>query len=80
MRVIGIVGFILALLAVFLCWVPIFGWVLWSLGLILSFIGVFGRPRGFAIAGLIISLIDLILLIVFVTVLTSYGLSYSSFF
>jgi hypothetical protein len=62
----GIAGFILALLACFLCWVPILGWVLWALGLLLSFIGVFKRPRGLAIAGLIISSIDVILLILVV--------------
>jgi len=60
----GIAGFVLALLAVFLGWVPVLGWILWFLGLLLSFIGMFKYPRGFAIAGLIISLIGIILLLV----------------
>ena len=59
-------GFILALIAVCLSWIPIvqmLGGVLWFLGLLFSFIGVFKAPRGLAIAGLIISLIALIILI-----------------
>ncbi len=62
----GTAGFILALIAVCLSWIPIIqmvGGVLWFLGLLFSFIGVFKAPRGLAIAGLIISLIDLIILI-----------------
>ena len=37
---------------------------MWVLGLILSFAGIFKKPRGLAIVGLVLSLIDLILLIV----------------
>ena len=61
---IGVAGFVLALIAVFLGWIPILGWVLWFLGALLSFIGVFKQPRGLAIAGLIISFIGIILLLV----------------
>lgn len=60
----GVAGFVLALIAIFLGWVPIVGWIIWFVGLVLSFVGVFRKPRGLAIAGLIISLIDLILLLV----------------
>ena len=60
---VGTAGFVLALIAIFFGWIPIFGWILWLLGLILSFAGVFKQPRGLAIAGLVISLIGLILLI-----------------
>ncbi|MDR1225395.1 MAG: hypothetical protein LBK47_00665 [Prevotellaceae bacterium] len=60
---IGTAGFVLALVAVFLGWVPVLGWILWIVGLILSFAGLFKSPKGLAIAGLVISLIDLILLI-----------------
>lgn len=60
---IGTAGFVIALIAVFLGWVPILGWILWLLGLILSFIGVFKEPRGLAIAGLVISLLGIILLL-----------------
>lgn len=59
----GTTGFVLSLLAIFLCWIPVLSWILWILGLIFSFIGIFKRPRGLAITGLILSLLDLILLI-----------------
>ncbi|MEI6767100.1 MAG: hypothetical protein WCM76_15820 [Bacteroidota bacterium] len=61
---IGIAGFVIALIALFLGWVPVLGWILWVLGLIFSFIGVFKSPRGLPIAGLIISFIDLIVILV----------------
>lgn len=61
---IGTAGFVLALIALFLGWIPFIGWIIWILGLIFSFIGVFKPPRGLAIAGLIISFIGIILLIV----------------
>ncbi|MBN2727618.1 MAG: hypothetical protein JXR53_00170 [Bacteroidales bacterium] len=60
---IGTAGFVLALIAILLGWAPVVGWVLWLLGLIFSFAGLFKAPRGLAIAGLIISLIGIILLI-----------------
>ena len=60
----AIAGFVLALLALFLGWVPVLGWILWLLGLIFSLVGIFKTPRGFAIAGLVISLLGLILLLV----------------
>jgi hypothetical protein len=59
----GTAGFVLALIAIFLGWVPVLGWIVWLLGLILSFVGVFKNPKGMAIAGLVISLIGIILLI-----------------
>jgi hypothetical protein len=66
---VGTAGFVLALIGLFLSWVPVLGWIVWILGLILSFVGVFKQPKGMAVAGLIISLIGLILLILFLTVL-----------
>ncbi|MDR2847467.1 MAG: hypothetical protein LBV39_00015 [Bacteroidales bacterium] len=60
---IGIAGFVLSLIAVFLFWVPVLDWILWALGLILSSVGVFKKPRGLAIAGLVISLVCLILIV-----------------
>ncbi|HSH52784.1 MAG TPA: hypothetical protein VK982_13750 [Bacteroidales bacterium] len=60
---VGVAGFVLALIAIFLGWVPVLGWIVWLLGLILSFAGVFKKPRGLAIAGLVISLIGIILLL-----------------
>lgn len=59
----GTAGFILALLALIFCWVPVLDWILWILGLVFSFCGVFKAPKGLAIAGLVISLIGLILIV-----------------
>jgi hypothetical protein len=61
---VGTAGFVLALITVFFGWIPVLGWILWVLGLVLSFVGVFKQPKGLAIAGLVISLIGLILIIV----------------
>jgi hypothetical protein len=60
---VGVAGFVLAILSIFFGWVPVLGWLMWLLGLILSFIGIFKAPRGLAIAGLIISLLGLIFLL-----------------
>lgn len=51
----GIAGFVLSLVA--LIPIPFLSNLIWLLGLIFSFIGLFKEPRGFAIAGLVISLI-----------------------
>ncbi len=59
----GAAGFVLALIGFLLCWTPVLGWVIWLLGLLFSFIGLFKSPRGLAIAGFIISLVDFVFLI-----------------
>ena len=59
----GTAGFVLSLLALFLSWVPVAGWILWFLGFLFSFIGLFKSPRGLAITGFILSFLDLIVLI-----------------
>lgn len=64
----GIAGFILALLTLFLGWIPIIGWLLWLLALVFSLVGIFKKPKGLAIAGLVLSVIGLI------TVLTGVGI------
>lgn len=61
----GTAGFVLALLAFIFCWVPILDFILWILGVIFSILGVFKMPRGLAIAGLVISFIGIIVLLVF---------------
>lgn len=66
---VGTAGFVLALVAIFFCWVPVLGWILWALGLIFSFAGMFKNPKGLAIAGLIISLIALVFLLVVVALI-----------
>lgn len=55
----GTAGFITSLLGLLLSWVPVFGWILWLVGALLSLIGVFKSPKGQAITGLILSLITL---------------------
>ena len=64
----GTAGFILALLGLIFSWVPGLGW---ALGLIFSFVGIFRTPRGLAIAGLVISCIALIVLIILVSAIAS---------
>ncbi len=63
---IGLVGFILSLVGLFGSWIPFLGGIAWFIGTILSVIGLFKSPRGFAIAGTIISFIGLIILITMV--------------
>lgn len=60
---VGTAGFVLAILALLLFWVPILGMILWGLGLLLSFFGLFKSPRGLSIFGLIISSIGFIVVI-----------------
>lgn len=60
---IGTAGFVLALIALLFSWVPYVGWGVWFLGFLFSCIGMFRSPRGLAIAGFIVSIIDVIILI-----------------
>lgn len=62
---IGTAGFVLALLALVFCWVPFLDFILWLLGAIFSIIGLFRAPRGFAIAGTVISSLGIIIIVVF---------------
>ena len=59
----GVAGFVFALLSIFLSWIPYLGWIIWFLGFLLSFIGLFKSPRGLAITGFILSVIDILLLL-----------------
>ncbi len=68
---IGIAGFILALISLLICWIPILSWVLWVLGAIFSFVGLFKTPRGLAIAGTIISAVTLVILILCIAAVTA---------
>lgn len=58
----GTAGFVLALIGFFTSWIPVVGWLVWLLGAILSFVGVLKPRKGLAIAGLVISFIDVIIL------------------
>ena len=59
----GTAGFIFELLGLLFSWAPVIGWIIWAFGLLFSFIGLFKKPRGLAIVGFLLSLIDVILLI-----------------
>jgi len=59
----GLSGFILSIVAFLLFWTPIIGGILWILGLVFSCVGLAKRPKKFAIAGLIISLVGLLVFI-----------------
>jgi hypothetical protein len=65
----GTAGFVLALIAFFFSWAPYANWLLWFLGLLFSFIGLFKSPKGLAITGFIISVIDVIIIITLATVI-----------
>ena len=67
---IAVAGFVLALCAVVLFWLPVVAQIVWLLGLILSAVGLararksVGRPRfGLAVAGLVVSLAGVVLFI-----------------
>lgn len=59
----GIVGFVFAMLGLFLGWIPYVGWIIWFLGMLFSSIGLCKKPYGFAIAGFLISIIDIFILL-----------------
>ena len=61
---IGTAGFVLTLISAIFCWVPGVNWIIWFLGALFSFIGLFKRPRGMAVAGFILSIIDVIIIVV----------------
>lgn len=60
---IAIAGFVLSIIGLLVCWIPVLDIITWFLGLLFSFIGVFKAPRGFAVAGLIISSIWVVIVI-----------------
>ncbi|MCZ4695019.1 hypothetical protein [Ancylomarina euxinus] len=78
---IGTAGFVLALLTLFLGWIPFIGWVMWLLGLIFSAMGIskakkINKGMGLSVAGLVISLIGVIMIfLVAGTLATIVGLS-----
>lgn len=71
---IGTAGFVFAIISIFVCWVPVLDLIIWFLGALFSFIGLFKKPRGLAIAGFILSFIGIIIL---VTVFGSILLAFS---
>lgn len=59
---IGTAGFVFALLGIILSWVPVVDFIIWFLGLLFSFIGLFKTPRGLAFVGFILSIIGYIII------------------
>lgn len=59
----GTTGFVFAIIGLFLDWIPGLGWIIWFLGVLFSFIGLFKKPRGLAITGFILSFIDLLIIL-----------------
>lgn len=56
----GVVAFVLSLLLL-INWVPVIGYgIAWITALIFSIVGIFRRPRGLAITGLIICIMILV--------------------
>ncbi|WP_299324794.1 hypothetical protein [uncultured Maribacter sp.] len=72
---VGTAGFVLSIVALIIGCIPILGWFVWFLGLVLSFIGVFKKPRTLAMIGLFISLIGIILLLFVFANLALFGAS-----
>ncbi len=60
---IGVAGFVIALLGIFFLWLPFINCFLWLFGFVFSFVGLFKAPRGMAIAGFVLSLVDILLII-----------------
>lgn len=61
----GIAGFVIGLVLIFLFWIPVLGVLLGILGIVFSIMGIKrSKKRGLAIAGLVLSIIGLLLAIV----------------
>lgn len=67
---IGIAGFVISLVCIFLCWIPGLNIIVWLVGFILSLIGIFKKPRGLAIAGLVISSIMAVIMVAILGAIT----------
>lgn len=65
----GTAGFVLAVISLCGSWLPFVGGLTWLLGLIFSIIGVTRRPRGLAVAGLVISIVSLVAFILIAVIL-----------
>ena len=60
-NVIGLVGMIVAIVALVFSMVPGLGWILWFFGELFSVIGLFKKPRTCAVIGFVLSLMGLVL-------------------
>ena len=71
----GTAGMICAIIGAVFCWVPVLNWILLTLGLVFSLIGVFKKnaKKGTAIAGLIISGVFWIVVIILAVAVAGVG-------
>jgi hypothetical protein len=53
----AIAGFTLSIVSIFIGWIPFFGAIPLGLALLFGFFGLFGNSVGFALAGLIVSVV-----------------------
>lgn len=60
---IGITGFVLSIVSVVVSFTSLFSVIFWILGIIFSIMGLFQKPKGYAIAGTIISAVSGLLFI-----------------
>jgi len=70
----GVAGFVLAVISVFCGWIPFFGWIVWLLAVIFSAIGLTNKPRGLAVAGIIICILPLLLIVLVLVGVFSSGI------
>ena len=69
----GVAGFVVSLVGLVTCL-----WIICPIGLILSFIAMFRRPRGMAIAGFIIGLLGSLWIILIVAFLAFMGIGFAA--
>lgn len=60
-NVFGLVGMIVAIVALVFSMIPVLGWILWFFGELFSVIGLFKKPRTCAVIGFVLSLMGLVL-------------------
>lgn len=61
---VGIAGFVMSITGLILCWVPIIKWLLLVPAFLLSFIGMFKKPRTLAVIGTIISALVILVIVI----------------
>lgn len=64
----GTAGFVFAILSIVLVWVPVVGWIMWLLGFLFSFIGIFRKSNVLAIIGLVLTSTWIIVGIVIISI------------
>jgi len=69
---IGVAGFVLSLIGLIFCWVPVFNFFLVIPGLIMSIVGACRKPRGLSVAGIILACVAIIVFIILLTSVRDY--------